>query len=76
VDYDVGGKGPLDPSFNFCVEVCDNSKLIASYYHHLVVQRRVSLYTLPSLYDSCCDSFVICSQVVSSRFSGVLIGLL
>jgi hypothetical protein len=53
VDYGVGGKGPLDPSFNFCVEVCDNSKLIASYYHHLVVQRRVSLYTLPSLYDSC-----------------------
>ncbi|CAK9867619.1 unnamed protein product [Sphagnum jensenii] len=41
VDYGVGGKGPLDPSFNFCVEVCDNSKLIASYYHHLVVQRRV-----------------------------------
>jgi hypothetical protein len=28
-------------------------KLVASYYHHLVVQRRVSLYTLPSLYDSC-----------------------
>lgn len=27
VDYDVGGKGPLDPSFNFCVEVCDNSKV-------------------------------------------------
>jgi hypothetical protein len=41
IDYGVGGKSPLEPSFNFCVELCDNSKLIASYYHHLVVQRRV-----------------------------------
>jgi hypothetical protein len=30
VDYGVGGKGPLDPSFNFCVEVCDNSKVYFS----------------------------------------------
>ncbi|XP_024365776.1 uncharacterized protein [Physcomitrium patens] len=41
IDYGVGSKSPLEPSFNFCVELCDNSKLIASYYHHLVVQRRV-----------------------------------
>ncbi|KAG0576167.1 hypothetical protein KC19_5G060400 [Ceratodon purpureus] len=41
IDYGVGGKSPLEPSFNFCVELTDNSKLIASYYHHLVVQRRV-----------------------------------
>lgn len=27
IDYTVGGKGPLEPSFNFCVELCDNSKV-------------------------------------------------
>ena len=28
VDYGVGGKGPLDPSFNFCIEILDNSKVL------------------------------------------------
>lgn len=41
VDYGSGRSGPLNPSFNFCFEVDKYSKLIASYYHHLVVQRRV-----------------------------------
>ncbi|MCO5575083.1 hypothetical protein L7F22_028880 [Adiantum nelumboides] len=41
VDYGSGQSGPLSPSFNFCLEAQDNSKLIASYYHHLVVQRQV-----------------------------------
>jgi len=27
IDYGVGGKSPLEPSFNFCVEICDNSKV-------------------------------------------------
>lgn len=27
VDYGVGGKSPLEPSFNFCVELTDNSKV-------------------------------------------------
>lgn len=27
IDYGVGGKSPLEPSFNFCVELCDNSKV-------------------------------------------------
>ncbi|KAI5059401.1 hypothetical protein GOP47_0025720 [Adiantum capillus-veneris] len=41
VDYGGGKSGPLSPSFNFCLEAQDSSKLIASYYHHLVVQRQV-----------------------------------
>lgn len=41
VDYGTGRKGPLNPSFNFGLEYCNNSKLIASFYQHLVVQRRV-----------------------------------
>eukprot|EP01018_Ginkgo_biloba_P022258 Gb_06054 [translate_table: standard] len=41
VDYGTGPKGPLNPSFNFSLELCNNSKLIASFYQHLVVQRRV-----------------------------------
>ncbi|KAL3692355.1 hypothetical protein R1sor_006006 [Riccia sorocarpa] len=41
VDYGTASKGVLKPSFNFCLEVIGDSKLIASYYHHLVVQRRV-----------------------------------
>ncbi len=36
VDYGVGGKGPLDPSFNFCVEVCDNSKVCFSWHAYLL----------------------------------------
>ena len=27
IDYGVGGKSPLEPSFNFCVELTDNSKV-------------------------------------------------
>eukprot|EP00249_Psilotum_nudum_P017476 c26342_g1_i2 orf=36-1190(+) len=41
VDYGARRKSPLNPSFNFCVEISNNSKLTASYYHHLVVQRTV-----------------------------------
>lgn len=41
VDYGLGRSGPLNTSYNFCLEVQENSKLIASYYHHLVVQRQV-----------------------------------
>lgn len=28
IDYGVGGKSPLEPSFNFCVELTDNSKVL------------------------------------------------
>ncbi|CAM6124004.1 unnamed protein product [Calypogeia fissa] len=41
IEYGTSGKGPLNPSFGFCIEVCGDYKLMASYYHHLVVQRRV-----------------------------------
>ncbi|GLJ34877.1 hypothetical protein SUGI_0702180 [Cryptomeria japonica] len=41
IDYGTGKKGPLNPSFNFSMEYCNNEKLIASFYQHLVVQRKV-----------------------------------
>ncbi|XP_022133850.1 uncharacterized protein LOC111006302 [Momordica charantia] len=41
VGYDVGSGSPLSPSFNFGLELAKNSKFIASFYQHVVVQRRV-----------------------------------
>ncbi|KAH9289530.1 hypothetical protein KI387_033647 [Taxus chinensis] len=41
IDYGTWKKGPLNPSFNFSMEYCNNKELIASFYQHLVVQRRV-----------------------------------
>lgn len=41
VDFGSGRNSPLNPNFSFCVEVNSYSKLIASYYHHLIVQRQV-----------------------------------
>ncbi|GAQ80135.1 hypothetical protein KFL_000470090 [Klebsormidium nitens] len=39
--YGTPGRGPLQPSFDFVLELVQGSKFIASYYHHLVVQRKV-----------------------------------
>ncbi|XP_039115530.1 uncharacterized protein LOC120251054 [Dioscorea cayenensis subsp. rotundata] len=41
IGYGFGSGSPLNPSFNFSLEVDRNSQLIASFYQHLVVQRRV-----------------------------------
>ncbi|XP_074567600.1 uncharacterized protein LOC141824249 [Curcuma longa] len=41
IGYDIGSRSPLCPSYNFSVELARNSQLIASFYQHLVVQRRV-----------------------------------
>ncbi|XP_078431671.1 beta-galactosidase isoform X4 [Wolffia australiana] len=41
VSYVVGSGSPLSPSFSFALELAANSELIASFYRHLVVQRRV-----------------------------------
>lgn len=39
--YGVGSGSPLRPSFNFTLELVKSSQFIASFYQHMVVQRRV-----------------------------------
>ncbi|CAN8266117.1 unnamed protein product [Cochlearia groenlandica] len=39
--YGVGSRSPLSPSFNFGIELARSSQFIASFYQHVVVQRRV-----------------------------------
>ncbi|KAL7140807.1 hypothetical protein ABFS83_08G011500 [Erythranthe nasuta] len=41
VGYGLGSGSPLSPSFNFGLELARNSQFIASFYQHVVVQRRV-----------------------------------
>ncbi|XP_052196607.1 uncharacterized protein LOC127803965 isoform X2 [Diospyros lotus] len=41
IGYGVGSGSPLSPSFNFGLELARNSQFIASFYQHVVVQRRV-----------------------------------
>ncbi|XP_044984193.1 uncharacterized protein LOC123451531 isoform X1 [Hordeum vulgare subsp. vulgare] len=41
VSYGVASTSPLSPSFNFSLELARNTQLIASFYQHLVVQRRI-----------------------------------
>ncbi|KAJ3695307.1 hypothetical protein LUZ60_000684 [Juncus effusus] len=42
IGYGIGSTSPLCPSFNFALEFAQNSQLIASFYQHIVVQRRVN----------------------------------
>ncbi|KAJ4729219.1 Beta-galactosidase [Melia azedarach] len=41
IGYGVGSGSPLSPSFNFGLELAKSSLFIASFYQHVVVQRRV-----------------------------------
>ncbi|KAK4417768.1 hypothetical protein Salat_2189500 [Sesamum alatum] len=41
IGYGLGSGSPLSPSFNFGLELAKNSQFIASFYQHMVVQRRV-----------------------------------
>ncbi|KAL6288034.1 hypothetical protein ACE6H2_012424 [Prunus campanulata] len=41
IGYGVGSSSPLSPSFNFGLELSKSSQFIASFYQHVVVQRRV-----------------------------------
>ncbi|PIN09072.1 hypothetical protein CDL12_18342 [Handroanthus impetiginosus] len=41
IGYGLGSSSPLSPSFNFGLELAKNSQFIASFYQHVVVQRRV-----------------------------------
>nr|XP_043632558.1 uncharacterized protein LOC122603806 isoform X2 [Erigeron canadensis] len=41
IGYGLGTGSPLSPSFNFSLELAQNSQFIASFYQHVVVQRRV-----------------------------------
>ncbi|PKI79217.1 hypothetical protein CRG98_000509 [Punica granatum] len=41
IGYGVGTGSPLSPSFNFNLEFARSSEFIASFYQHVVVQRRV-----------------------------------
>ncbi|XP_059641319.1 uncharacterized protein LOC132283398 [Cornus florida] len=41
IGYGLGSSSPLSPSFNFGLELAQNSQFIASFYQHVVVQRRV-----------------------------------
>ncbi|XP_076943534.1 uncharacterized protein LOC143613803 isoform X1 [Bidens hawaiensis] len=41
IGYGIGSGSLLSPSFNFGLEFAQNSKFIASFYQHVVVQRRV-----------------------------------
>ncbi|KAL6143291.1 hypothetical protein ACLB2K_053986 [Fragaria x ananassa] len=41
IGYGVGSGSPLSPSFNFGLELSRSNQFIASFYQHVVVQRRV-----------------------------------
>lgn len=41
IGYGLGSGSPLSPSFNFGLEFAKSSQFIASFYQHVVVQRRV-----------------------------------
>ncbi|KAL3526056.1 hypothetical protein ACH5RR_014428 [Cinchona calisaya] len=41
IGYGLGSGSPLSPSFNFGLELAKNAQFIASFYQHVVVQRRV-----------------------------------
>uniref|UniRef100_A0A0E0HIX5 Uncharacterized protein n=1 Tax=Oryza nivara TaxID=4536 RepID=A0A0E0HIX5_ORYNI len=41
ISYGMGSTSPLSPSFNFSLELVRNTQLVASFYQHFVVQRRV-----------------------------------
>lgn len=41
IGYGVGSGSPLSPSFNFALELAKSSQFMASFYQHVVVQRRV-----------------------------------
>ncbi|KAL2944687.1 Immunoglobulin superfamily member 22 [Bienertia sinuspersici] len=41
VGYGLGSGSPLSPSFNFGLELANSSQFVASFYQHLVVQRKV-----------------------------------
>lgn len=41
ISYGVGSTSPLSPSFIFSLELARSTQLIASFYRHMVVQRRV-----------------------------------
>ncbi|PSS35220.1 Glycerol-3-phosphate acyltransferase [Actinidia chinensis var. chinensis] len=41
IGYGLGSGSLLSPSFNFCLEFAKSSQFIASFYQHVVVQRRV-----------------------------------
>ncbi|XP_024029540.1 uncharacterized protein LOC21403402 [Morus notabilis] len=41
IGYCVGSGSPLSPSFNFCLELVKDYQFNASFYQHVVVQRRV-----------------------------------
>ncbi|WZZ01677.1 hypothetical protein YC2023_074005 [Brassica napus] len=48
--YGVGSRSPLSPSFNFGLELARSSQFIASFYQHVVVQRRVGLLQTSSFF--------------------------
>uniref|UniRef100_A0A0D9WK45 Uncharacterized protein n=1 Tax=Leersia perrieri TaxID=77586 RepID=A0A0D9WK45_9ORYZ len=41
ISYGMGSTSPLSPSFNFSLELVRSTQLVASFYQHFVVQRRV-----------------------------------
>lgn len=41
IGYGLGSGSPLSPSFNFGLELAKSSQFIASFFQHVVVQRRV-----------------------------------
>uniref|UniRef100_A0A0E0DUS6 Uncharacterized protein n=1 Tax=Oryza meridionalis TaxID=40149 RepID=A0A0E0DUS6_9ORYZ len=41
ISYGMGSTSPLNPSFNFSLELVRNTQLVASFYQHFVVQRKV-----------------------------------
>ncbi|CAL5368159.1 unnamed protein product [Camellia sinensis] len=40
IGYGLGSDSPLSPSFNFGLELAKSLQFIASFYQHVVVQRR------------------------------------
>ncbi|GMN42508.1 hypothetical protein TIFTF001_011714 [Ficus carica] len=65
IGYCVGSGSPLRPSFNFCLELAKSSQFNASFYQHVVVQRRGSSVFLYSLTFKHMAPYQLCT--VSSK---------
>lgn len=59
IGYGVGSGSPLSPSFNFGLELAKSSQFIASFYQHVVVQRRVCFSSLRKCHSVCLASLFL-----------------
>ncbi|CAM0953621.1 unnamed protein product [Alopecurus aequalis] len=58
ISYGVGSANPLSPSFNFSLELLRSKKLVASFYQHQVVQRKVRWFDIDGKDDTKITNYI------------------